>query len=346
MTAGAEPLLRSVPRERRAGTRFRHREPRGPIAFVLVALAAASAGCQPSAPPPAPTGLTASGRTGQVVLDWADGPATVTGYRVQRSSSATGTYTSLTPTPITASEHHDTSAPIGQRSYYRVVAVAADGATSAPASASATAVGSSFGWTSAAPSSSGHYEGAGIALDGRVLIFGGYYNSAVQATTSAQAYDTTSGSWANLAPLPQALSHQAVVADGGRVWLLGGYVGDHPGGSTDAVWVYDTATNTYQPGPALPAPRGAGTAAIVGRTLHFISGATRTDRVLDDTDQADHWALDLDAVVLGSPPDTAEEPPPGATWEPRAAIPTPRNHLGSAVLNGRIYVVGGQHGHY
>ena len=113
---------------------------------------------------------------------------------------------------------------------------------------------------------------------------------------------------------------------------MGGFVGDHPGGSTEAVWVYDTTTDTYQPGPPLPAPRAAGTAAIVGRMLHFVGGSTRTAGVLDDTDQPTHWSLDLDA--------------PGATWEERAPLPTPRNHVGSAVLDGRIYVIGGQHGNF
>jgi hypothetical protein len=337
--------VQARPRTRRGRRDVDRRWGWGAGALLAVALVGVSAGCGPP-PPAAPTGLTASGRTGRVVLDWDDGPSTVLGYRVARSSTANGTYTSLTPEPTTASSYHDTGAPTGQRSYYRVTAVAAGGATSAPATANATALGSSFGWTSAATSSTGHYEGAGIAVGERVLVFGGYYNAAVQASTSVQAYDTRTGHWSDLAPLPEPLSHQAVVADGGRVWLLGGYVGDHPGPSTDAVWVYDTTTDTYRPGPRLPAPRGAATAAIVGRTLHFIGGATRTAGVLDDTDQVEHWALDLDAAVVGAPAATGEEPPSGATWQVQPPLPTPRNHLGSAVLDGRVYVVGGQHGHY
>jgi hypothetical protein len=320
------------------------RRPGWAAGAVVAAFVAVSAGCAPPTGPAAPTGLTAAGRTGQVVLDWDDGPSTATAYRVARASSANGTYTSLTAEPVTVSRYHDTAAPVGVHSYYRVVAVTSDGAASAPATASATAVGSSFGWTSSAPSSSGHYEGAGIAVGERVLVFGGYYNDAVQATTAVQAYDTRSGQWTDLAPLPQPLSHQAVAVDGGRVWLLGGYVGDHPGPSTDAVWLYDTTTDTYQPGPSLPAPRGAGTAAIVGRTLHFLGGATRTAGLLDDTDQPEHWVLDLDAAVVGA--GSTGDPAGGATWQARLPLPTPRNHLGSAVVDGRIYVVGGQHGHY
>src|SRR5215211_5229464 len=82
----------------------------GAVAAAVVA-AAVLAGCSPPTAPPAPSGLTASGRTGRVVLDWEDGPSTVVGYRVARSSTANGTYTSLTPEPITASTYHDTGAP-------------------------------------------------------------------------------------------------------------------------------------------------------------------------------------------------------------------------------------------
>jgi hypothetical protein len=82
----------------------------------------------------------------------------------------------------------------------------------------------------------------------------------------------------------------------------------------------------------------------VGRTLHFLGGATRTAGLLDDTDQPEHWVLDLDAAVVGA--GSTGDPAGGATWQARPLLPTPRNHLGSAVVDGRIYVVGGQHGHY
>jgi N-acetylneuraminic acid mutarotase len=71
--------------------------------------------------------------------------------------------------------------------------------------------------------------------------------------------------------------------------------------------------------------RGAGGAGIVGRELHYFGGRD-FDR---DTDEVDHWMLDLDHPENG--------------WVSRAPLPAPRNHLGTAVLNGKIYAVGGQY---
>lgn len=128
--------------------------------------------------------------------------------------------------------------------------------------------------------------------------------------------------------MPVELTHSPAVADGTTIWLIGGYVGDHPGPATRNVWKFDTVTRSYSAGPRLPAPRGAGAAAIVGRELHFFGGTNRAAGSTADPDQPDHWALDLDG---------------GTTWVPRAGLPNPRNHLGGTALNGRVYAIGGQH---
>jgi Ca2+-binding RTX toxin-like protein len=130
--------------------------------------------------------------------------------------------------------------------------------------------------------------------------------------------------------MPEALSHSPVVRDGNTLWLVGGFVGDHPGPSTTHVWKYDTASDTWSQGPPLPQPRGAGGAAIVGRTIHFFGGVNRPAGKNIYVDEAEHWALDLDA--------------PNPSWQERAPLPNPRNHMTSAALNGKVYAIGGQHG--
>ena len=109
------------------------------------------------------------------------------------------------------------------------------------------------------------------------------------------------------------------------IWLVGGYVGDHPGPGTTHVWKYDTATDTWSAGPDLPAARGAGAAALLGRKLHFFGGMDETRT----TDEGDHWAFDLDN--------------PDAGWVSLAPLTNPRNHVAAAVVNGKLFAVGGQH---
>ena len=64
-----------------------------------------------------------------------------------------------------------------------------------------------------------------------------------------------------------------------------------------------------------------------GGKLHFFGG-TNLPRTVDTPER---WALDLANTAAG--------------WVTRAPLPNARHHMGSAVLGGRIYAVGGQHGH-
>jgi hypothetical protein len=89
--------------------------------------------------PAAPTGLVAVGSRTAVTLDWADNTETdLAGFVVSRSTSASGPWTSLTTTPVTASNFTDSTAPFGSTSFYQVAAVDLAGQISSPASANAS----------------------------------------------------------------------------------------------------------------------------------------------------------------------------------------------------------------
>lgn len=184
-----------------------------------------------------------------------------------------------------------------------------------------------FTWDTRAQSPIARSEGQGAVVAGKLYVFGGFYTGTT-TTARSDVYDPAANSWSQLPDLPEELTHSAVVADGNTVWLVGGYVDNHPGPSTRSVWKYDTVNRTYTRGPLLPAPRGAGGAAIVGRELHFFGGTSRVAGSTADPDQPDHWVLNLDN---------------GTTWSARAPLPNPRNHLAGATVDGKIYAIGGQH---
>ena len=174
-------------------------------------------------------------------------------------------------------------------------------------------------------------EAGGVAAGGRLYVFGGQY-SGIKQTARSDRFDPATDTWTRLADLPELITHAPIVADGQTLWILGGYVGFEKKDSSPRVWKYDIPTNTYSAGPPLPAPRGAGGAAIVGRQLHYLGGAVRQDSTgAPVTDAAEHWVLELDG---------------GTTWIPSAPLPAPRNHVGTAVLGGEIYLVGGQFGEF
>ena len=171
-------------------------------------------------------------------------------------------------------------------------------------------------------------EGQCALVGTQIYTFGGYYTG-LQATNLTQRYDLATDQWTTLAPMPLPATHTAAAVAGPAVWIVGGFVGNWPGVVTDAVQVYDTPTNTWRLGPPLPLRRGAGAAALVGRQLHYFGGVEPDIQ----TDSPLHYVLDLNSEAAGC---GLAAPLP---------LPLPRCHLGAASLGGKLYALGGQHGH-
>ncbi|MDB5302738.1 MAG: N-acetylneuraminic acid mutarotase, partial [Phycisphaerales bacterium] len=173
----------------------------------------------------------------------------------------------------------------------------------------------------------GFAEGKSVAVNGKLYVFGGYYKTTpdYQATTAAESYDPTTNTWTGLADMPVAETHMGVASDGTYIYVAGGYTYDpkttYQTFGTTNVWRYDIAHNSWSAFTPLPAARGAGAMVILNNQLHYFDG------LQGQTTHTDHWALDL----AGANPQ----------WVISTPTPLPRNHLMAAVLDGKIYALGG-----
>ncbi|MEJ1222371.1 PKD domain-containing protein [Sediminicola sp. 1XM1-17] len=181
-------------------------------------------------------------------------------------------------------------------------------------------------WGDLANAGESRLEAPSAKVNDKLYVFGGFIENLL-VTGATEIYDSTNDTWSTGAPMPLPATHMGVVAVTNDIWVIGGFLGDHPGTATDKVQIYNTITNSWSYGPDLPALRGSGTAALNGRKIHFFGGLL-PDR---NTDVGEHYVLDLDNLNNG--------------WTPAAPLPNPRNHLGSATINGIIYAIGGQFGH-
>jgi N-acetylneuraminic acid mutarotase len=299
-------------------------------------VAAATTLADTDTPPPikssAPSDLTATalGPT-SVSLTWMDHSTDETGFVVECAEDG-GAYAVLATLPANTSSYRDDRATPGGSYAYRVRA-SNDVGQSAPsntASVSTLAVDSftKVTWDTRAPSPIIRSEALGGALGGKLYLFGGFSGDAGPVTRS-DVYDPKTNTWARLPDLPTRLTHAGTVIDGRNFYFAGGYVGTGPGFAqtfaTKAVWQFNVDTQTYSHLPDLPQARGAGGMVLLGRTLHFFGGGD-----LARTDRAEHFMLNLDNLAAG--------------WTNAAPLPSPRTHLGYAVLNGKIYALGGQMG--
>jgi hypothetical protein len=144
-------------------------------------------------------------------------------------------------------------------------------------------------WKSAAANPQARFEGQGAVVNGKLYVFGGFYNSSVQATTRSDVYEPATNKWTRIKDMPEPITHAAVIVKGTTIYIIGGFVGDHPAPATNHIWKYDTRTNTYIRGANLPSARGSGAAALIGgRYIHFFGGVNEHRTA----DQRSHWVLD------------------------------------------------------
>lgn len=83
--------------------------------------------------PPVTSGRLIRLQGGSVVLEWADSPeGDLKGYNVYRSTSASGPFQKLNPTPLTTSTFTDSALPASPTLFYRIMAVDTTDLESAP----------------------------------------------------------------------------------------------------------------------------------------------------------------------------------------------------------------------
>ena len=145
-------------------------------------------------------------------------------------------------------------------------------------------------------------------------------------------YDPAANSWSYLTTVPTgALTHSTPTLVNDTVYFVGGDVGTFNQGrggvltSTSAVLTYDVTTNSWGTAPSLPVAESCGGLAYVNNHLYYYGGLNSTDTA----DLTTTWGLDLNNTAAG--------------WVAEAAMPNGRNHIGSAVVNGIAYAVGGTH---
>lgn len=140
------------------------------------------------------------------------------------------------------------------------------------------------------------------------------------------------GVWQKAADAPSARTEVAAAALAGKIYVIGGFAPLRLGNLlrlsvSDAVEVYDPAKDRWHPAAPLPRPLHHAAAASVGGRLFVLGG----------------FAPSLTSVW--NPVDAVFEYLPAENrWLPRRPMPTPRGALAAAVLDGKIFAIGGYDG--
>ena len=175
-------------------------------------------------------------------------------------------------------------------------------------------------WTTIPPLNVPRQEVGVAAVEGRVYVIGGI-GTDQQGSKVVEIFDTQTGRWRLGPSFPIPIHHPNVAAVGSKIYVAGGY--SDPGFTPVAkVFELDTDTGVWARKADLRRARAAG-AAIEYAGRMYVFGGDAGDRSVTDTSVYD---------------------PSADQWTELRPMPTPRNHMGAAVLRGRIYVVGGRPG--
>lgn len=221
-------------------------------------------------------------------------------------------------------------------------------------------------WSLGAPMPTARSEITSAVLDGKIYVVGGFEASGGNSDV-VEAYDPYADAWQRVAPLPVRLDHAMAASDGGTLYVMGGY---RVFGAeiSSATYEYDPQADAWTERAPLPLPRAAGAAVAVDGVIYIVGGVGPEPTVPLAYDvAADAWrelrefasstasrehltaqAVDGRIYVIGGRwqgvnVDTVEVYDPASdSWQTLAPMPTARGGLASAVIGGRIHVVGGE----
>lgn len=183
---------------------------------------------------------------------------------------------------------------------------------------------SDFTWTQAADCPVPRFEAMGLAVQGMLLVMGGFISESLAVTSRVDVFDPDLNVWSQRQDLPGAETHAAPVLKDGTVYVVGGFRGPIETWVTSSeFWAYDFANDAWSALPPLPSPRAALSLTNVGSTFYAIGGLAADGN--SDSSENTYWSIG------------------DQEWTAAPGLPNPRNHLGGAVARGQVYIVAGRH---
>ena len=152
------------------------------------------------------------------------------------------------------------------------------------------------------------------------------------------AFDPSTNRWAQRAPLPKAASHVGVTELDGKLYAIGGLSDNVHLGPHREAFVYDPIKDDWAEIAPLPSARGSIAVAAVAGRVHALGGHD-SSKVLEMSPPGGP----LLRVGIGTVKTHDVYDPARGEWSAGAPLPgPPRDHMGIAVLDGRIHVFGGR----
>jgi len=184
------------------------------------------------------------------------------------------------------------------------------------------------GWVSKAPMPTPRGNIASAVAGTKIYVFGGSPGTPSFYYTN-EAYDTSSNSWSKLSDLPTSRGYAVAQAVNGKIYVIGGLNSPNGWDSLAVNEEYDPLTDSWTSKAPLPIwGRHAATSATVNGKIYVIGG----------------YCPPYNAEIMLNWNEAYD--PATDTWQSSllnqlASMPTARRNLAAAVVDGKIYAIGG-----
>uniref|UniRef100_A0A7S2DQ76 Uncharacterized protein n=1 Tax=Haptolina brevifila TaxID=156173 RepID=A0A7S2DQ76_9EUKA len=192
------------------------------------------------------------------------------------------------------------------------------------------------------PSARG-YHGVAV-LNDKLYAIGGWDSATQYALSTVDRFSAKENAWASAPAMHTPRNGLAVTAAGGRIYAIGGF--NSSSRAKHSMEFFDPLGNFWTHGPRLIVGRAYAGAVAFGNKLYVIGGSDNAD--FSSMEVLDLASLDEWAFGKSSPPDgsysysyTYSYDPSGPHWKLFPAMEVPRVGPAVAVLDGKIFVIGG-----
>lgn len=191
-------------------------------------------------------------------------------------------------------------------------------------------------WTTKSSMPTARYEFGVAVVNGKIFAIGGteYVGGAKDAPlATVEEYDPATDLWVSKTPMPTPRGAFSIAVWQDKIYVFGGYsVHVNEMGPIWTTEVYDPSTDSWTTKADMPSSIGYVTANVVDDSIHLIGGSGVTndpvkDQIYDPV--KDSW------TTKGFPTFASETP-----W------PHPVECYASAVVDNKIYLLGGDDPHY
>ncbi|GIV33216.1 MAG: hypothetical protein KatS3mg031_0751 [Chitinophagales bacterium] len=141
-----------------------------------------------------------------------------------------------------------------------------------------------------------------------------------------QCYHPTDSVWASRSAPPVQIHHFQAVEFNGLIYAICAFTGNFPNETPlPNIYIYDPVADSWSVGPEIPANRRRGSAGcVVYNNKIYVVGGIQNGHI-------DGWVPWLDVFD-----------PITNTWTPLQNAPRERDHFSVALVNGKIYCIGGR----